>query len=273
MKLYRWEGSKHPNLGDEITTIILKHLNIEFECTSIEAANVFSTGSILAWPFSENFNRSKDDLTVIVGSGLMAPIPYIKNKIKSFDNAHIISVRGHLSHYWIKEVLKKECLIGDPGLIVSNIYPSLIDTPKEFDFGFIPHHSQFDKHESFLDGLKKIGSVNVIDFRTDDAFYVFKEMNKCKVILSQGLHGLIFADSFGIPNAWLDFGGLHMGGEFKFYDYFSSIRRPFDLKVNGKEGISVSDIFAAIYQSKGDVIRLVNKDVENSFLRAVEFFN
>ena len=130
----------------------------------------------------------------------------------------------------------------------------------------------FNKNQAYLDELKEIGSVNVIDFRTDDAFYVFKEMNKCAVILSQGLHGLIFADSFGIPNAWLDFGSLHMGGEFKFYDYFSSIRRPFDLKVNGNERVSVSDIFAAIYQSERDVVRLVNKDVENSFLRAVEFF-
>ena len=40
------------------------------------------------------------------------------------------------------------------------------------------------------------------------------------------MHGLIFADSYGIPNAWIAPHDSMIGGEFKFNDYYSTTTVP-----------------------------------------------
>ncbi len=47
-------------------------------------------------------------------------------------------------------------------------------------------------------------------------------IDQCEYILSSTLHGLIVADSLGIPNAWIESPDL-TGGRFKFDDYYSSL--------------------------------------------------
>jgi pyruvyltransferase len=52
----------------------------------------------------------------------------------------------------------------------------------------------------------------------------------CERIVSSSLHGLVIADAYGIPNAWLNSdggagGSRPGGGEFKFYDYFASVNK------------------------------------------------
>lgn len=44
---------------------------------------------------------------------------------------------------------------------------------------------------------------------------------ECETVLSSSLHGLIFADSLGIPNKWITFEKNLIGGCFKFDDYYS----------------------------------------------------
>ena len=36
------------------------------------------------------------------------------------------------------------------------------------------------------------------------------------------MHGLILADSYGIPNQWVRFGDRIIGGEYKYKDYYST---------------------------------------------------
>ena len=62
---------------------------------------------------------------------------------------------------------------------------------------------------------------------------VADEINSCKLVLSSSLHGLIVADSFGVPNMHLVLSDNllspnHLrGGEYKFRDYFSGIGREY----------------------------------------------
>ena len=62
---------------------------------------------------------------------------------------------------------------------------------------------------------------------------VLKEISECENIISTGLHGLIIADSYGIPNCWCEISDKILGNNFKFHDYFSSFgtdREVFDLR-------------------------------------------
>jgi len=43
----------------------------------------------------------------------------------------------------------------------------------------------------------------------------------CERVLSSSLHGLIFADAFGVPNEWFTASGALTGGRHKFDDYYS----------------------------------------------------
>ena len=52
------------------------------------------------------------------------------------------------------------------------------------------------------------------------------QLTECQFILSSSLHGLIMADSFGIPNQWMVLSDKVEGKNFKFYDYYSVFDMP-----------------------------------------------
>ena len=51
---------------------------------------------------------------------------------------------------------------------------------------------------------------------------VVEKIAKCKTIISSSLHGLIIADSLGIPNVHVVVTDKLLGDGFKFDDYYSS---------------------------------------------------
>ena len=50
---------------------------------------------------------------------------------------------------------------------------------------------------------------------------IIRRVAQCDYILSTSLHGLVLADSLGIPNHWLRSRRGLLGGDFKFHDYLS----------------------------------------------------
>lgn len=49
-----------------------------------------------------------------------------------------------------------------------------------------------------------------------------KKVQECEFILTSSLHGLIIADSFGIPNIRLKITDKIIGGDYKFNDYYTA---------------------------------------------------
>ena len=52
---------------------------------------------------------------------------------------------------------------------------------------------------------------------------VIDKICSCQYILSESLHGLIVAETYGIPNVWVDFMDHPEYWEFKFQDFYESI--------------------------------------------------
>ena len=86
----------------------------------------------------------------------------------------------------------------------------------------MPHYA--DRRDPRLERLRKAypEDVVVIDVRQKPE-PVIREIARCETILSSSLHGLVTADSLGIPNGWLRLSDRVLGGGFKFRDYYSAL--------------------------------------------------
>jgi pyruvyltransferase len=110
---------------------------------------------------------------------------------------------------------KCPAIYGDPALLSPLVFDPEVKI--EYEIGLVLRWSE----DAWLKATPGAG-VTIIDLGTDDVEGVIRKMKACKKIITSSLHGLIIADAYGIPNAWLA-SGTPKGGEFKFYDYFLSV--------------------------------------------------
>jgi len=138
------------------------------------------------------------------------------------------AVRGPLTRSRLLDVgIDCPRVYGDPALLMPLwFWP---DVEQKHDVGVVIRHSEHQWRETATDP-----SVVVIDFASHDIEEVTAQILSCRRIISSSLHGLVIADAYGIPNAWLGAertvgGSRPNGGEFKYHDYFASVgklRRP-----------------------------------------------
>ncbi len=135
-------------------------------------------------------------------------------------NIQIRALRGELSRRKASGIMKKDIDVPlcDAGLLIDALYP--VAPKKEYRLGIISHYLEKD-----MPCFKKLYDDNadslIIDI-TDSAEKVLENISKCEVLISSSLHGLIFADSVGVPNLHLKVTDRLMGDGFKFKDYYSS---------------------------------------------------
>ena len=72
------------------------------------------------------------------------------------------------------------------------------------------------------------GGAMVLSMRRP-LFELFDELVRCRFVFASSLHGLIFADSYGVPNAHMLLSSHVQGGSHKFEDYFASVGRGYRL--------------------------------------------
>ena len=172
------------NFGDCLTPDILKYYGMTpAYISSNEEADIILAGTILQW-VKPSFNG------YIVGTG------GDRGKIPSFPYAKIKAVRGKYTRDCLN--LSSDVLLGDPGLLMSYIYSSHVE--QIYELGIILHFVDKDKY--LFDNIKKRGGVLFINV-LDSPKHVVSKIKKCKHIVSSSLHGLIIADAYHIPNAWI----------------------------------------------------------------------
>ncbi|WP_166849839.1 polysaccharide pyruvyl transferase family protein [Isoptericola sp. BMS4] len=136
-------------------------------------------------------------------------------------NARYTAVRGpltraKLSASWGFNINVPE-VYGDPALLLPLYY--MPDVPVTHEYGVAVRWSERRWAEATYGP-----GVKLIDFSRTDVEDVVREMLSCRRIITSSLHGLIVADAYGIPSAWLA-SDSPRGGVYKFYDYFASVQK------------------------------------------------
>jgi pyruvyltransferase len=231
------------NWGDNIGYLVLKHFSNSsklkyediFHCAYYRdnLNSVRKNGKILSVGSIMQTTLSKD---IIWGSGCLSPesIGEIPKKV--------YAVRGPLTR---KALIDRgiECpeVYGDPALLFPKIYNPKIE--KKYEYGIIPHYIDYANKEHlkliYYLGLQGVKIINI----TTNPFTFIDELLSVKKVLSSSLHGLIAADAYKIPNAKINLSVL-VGNEFKFMDYFLSVKRKpyFKTFINNTPSISNLDL-------------------------------
>lgn len=220
VKIYYIGKAKYHNAGDIFNEHIMKYLGIKFKKVRATNANLFCIGSILnSIIISPENGKHNSNECHILGAGLME-MPkeedVLAKKIK------VYALRGNLTKKSLEKLDKTEfnCVLADPGLLISYLYPCNIDV-KPYKVGIIPHFK--DKNDEFLNNIQlEKYNYKIIDIEANIE-QIIQDINSCECILSSSLHGLIFSDSYGVPNRQILL--TKRRTLFKYEDYYSSFNQ------------------------------------------------
>lgn len=148
-------------------------------------------------------------------------------KINS-NNIQFNCIRGPLSLKALNEQLDRpvKCFLGDPALLLRLFYQPRLREELLDKIGVVPHISNIDYFKHQVDRLDGFYLINP----TNNWEQVVNEIYSCKLVISSSLHGLICADAYDKPNAWIKVPGKSIPpcdkntnyGDFKYWDYFMS---------------------------------------------------
>lgn len=210
IKAYWWNAV--PNFGDALSPFLLERFAyLTAKITPVAEAEVVSIGSILEHIPSEWTGY-------IVGSGLLR-----ENSKLKFDpyQAKILALRGPLSARGIRG----NFALGDPGLLANEL---IEPQEKQWDLGILPHWKDKELAGRFVKLIPSKFSCRVIR-PSSDPLTVLKEISASKRLVTSSLHGMICADSLGVPRRVEACDKLNAeGGLFKFRDYSASIQCEFE---------------------------------------------
>lgn len=258
IKLYYFTG--RPNFGDLLNEYICEKL---FNCKVIKApvneCEACFIGSILNPFFNRNLSCENLEPLNIWGSGLIDKIPMKKKFIR---RANIYALRGKVTKMYLeahKVQVSDNVVLGDPGLLCSKVFTDKIE--KEYDWGIIPHY--VDRNNI---NLKKLNLPNSIKLDIcERPEILIPKILKCKKIIASAMHGLIVADSFGIPNIRMILDDKMIGGDFKFNDYYSAFNIVNHTKLDLRKVDHVLTDIPFEYLITKDQVEKIQNDLIGSF--------
>jgi pyruvyltransferase len=200
-----WGDTVNPYIFKKITGVNVISSNSMFNF--LKKPEILGVGSIIVGDLS-NY--------VIWGSGIISEKTTLLTKPKE-----VLALRGFNTLKKIREVGGDCDVFGDPVLLFPEIF-SAENSVKKYKYGIVPHF----KDKSSI-GIQKIHDlqnpeIKIIDIQSGIEDFV-NDILSCENILSSSLHGLILAEAYGIPTCRLVFSEKLLGGDFKFYDYYSGV--------------------------------------------------
>lgn len=212
---YSWGRVVHRNWGDDINIFLLKdlfHRNISYLYMSSLSMHYNKINYVMIGSTATMLSNSQ---SIIWGAGI------IEEKKLTVKPKKILAVRGPLTRkYFINQGVECPSVFGDPSMLVKFVYTPNFN--KKYKIGIIPHYNDYD-HPA-LDKFRKDPSVLFIRMEGYSHWHkVIDQICSCEYIASSSLHGLIMAETYDIPNLWIELSNELMGGHFKFHDFFLSL--------------------------------------------------
>lgn len=200
MRVWWSKGPAPGNFGDILTPYLLAHFGIDCTWASLGECEAISTGSIV---------RFARDGVMVLGSGLI-------------DSRDVVNPRA--DYRWVRGPLTREAVIraggecqavyGDPAMLLPQVFPR--DVEAEVEVGVFAHYVDLEHCKRYP----------VVINPLERPMEVLRKVWRCKRIVSSSLHGIIAAHAYGIPAAWVKFGGKLTGDDVKFHDHALAVGLP-----------------------------------------------
>lgn len=210
VNLLYWKPSKTTdNVGDLLSLVVYKNMlklgGMNHHPLTPNTKRIVSIGSVLSFVGSGH--------TTVWGTGLMNAecVTALTAKNAKLD---IRAVRGPKT----RERLTHSGFIcpsvfGDPAILLPCFYNPTIQKVAG-KIVIILHHSKFEKYSTQY--------KNVLDTYTSDWQNFVREIKSAEKVISSSLHGIILAESYGVPCVWLN---DIPDSSFKYEDYYQSTGR------------------------------------------------
>lgn len=211
---YWWDSKA--NFGDAAGPWLLQAMTgrrvVNARHTKNRERALGSVGSLF-----QMLNRGRLDMW---GSGILYPPEgSTLKRLKKLRGVTVHAVRGPKTKQALEETLGWEVpeVYGDPALLFPRYFtPERAKDPRRI--AFVPHLSHMRRLPADLPPEVELCRV------TDDVETVVESIASAGVCIATSLHGIIFAQAYGVPWVWLNVEDRALkGGEFKFEDFFATL--------------------------------------------------
>lgn len=88
------------------------------------------------------------------------------------------------------------------------------------------HHIAHAANASHANATARTDPPSIlVPYGTQNPTWMLEKILSCKLVLSSSLHGIVFAEAFGVPARWLELPGSKKSEKgFKYHDYYSGTR-------------------------------------------------
>lgn len=230
------------NFGDELSVYIVEKLSQK----SAVFANSTDDGKLVAIGSLLTYDVIHSD-SVIWGTGtltknavklfpkvfpLTRSLPTLARRLKESNKnvASIRAVRGPLTRKALIDAgISCPEIYGDPAIVMPRIYHPKPTTKSKV--GLILHYSQerlFEQRTLNKTGRELFKLISIKRQGNEQLESFIDEVCSCEKIFSTSLHGLIIAQTYGIPAQWMRAKGtaIHSDETHKFIDYFLGVGLP-----------------------------------------------
>jgi pyruvyltransferase len=203
--MFWWQAREGINFGDDLSRVIVERMlgdSVRHKPLESKEKLLLAAGSIL------HYARDGD---VIWGSGFREN-PLLENRFHHID---VRAVRGpRTREFLLKMGINCPEVYGDPAILMGYLFPEFKKEAPIYDYIIIPNIGEISCFANYKNIVLPTLPWNEI----------VKKMMQSRLVISSSLHGIIVAESFGVPARLLKMTWIEP--LLKYQDYYESTGRP-----------------------------------------------